>query len=100
MSGPTIESVRASIQDHLKQLKCSVCGEALAKEIDGKILVEKGELHAEWGYASNNDGVVHHLDLCESCFHLALSTLKSRAVKTLDDDTAVSESFGIENHIE
>ena len=44
------------------------------------------------------DGIIHHLDMCESCFQVALSALKEhrRSIVMFDDeqDDLPDEKFG------
>ncbi|CAE6934469.1 hypothetical protein ACOMICROBIO_NCLOACGD_03585 [Vibrio sp. B1ASS3] len=62
----------------------------LAAMVDsnGVQLEEASELTANWGFWSKMDGITHHLDMCESCFQVALSALKEyrRSVVIFDDN--------------
>ena len=55
---------------------CDVCGDSVIKDVNGHKYSESGELKAQWGYGSKEDGVCYQLDLCEDCFKVALLALK------------------------
>lgn len=45
------------------------------------------------------DGINHHLDMCESCFQVALSALKEprRSIVMFDDEQELpEENFGVD----
>jgi len=59
---------------------------------------ECGELKAQWGYGSKNDGKSYHIDLCESCFSLALAALRDhrkRIVMFDDVQEPPDDKFGL-----
>ena len=75
---------------------CDVCKESVMIDVGNKI-DEYGELKAQWGYGSKEDGNTYHLDLCESCFKVALLALKvyRRSLVLLDEGNNLSdEKFG------
>lgn len=55
---------------------CDICNTNCRKNYSA----EYGNISAEWGYDSNNDGDVYDLDLCESCFLKTINYLKNIAV--------------------
>ncbi|WP_220719126.1 hypothetical protein [Agarivorans litoreus] len=77
---------------------CDVCGVSVLVDCNGTKLEEVGELNANWGYGSKMDGVTHHLDMCESCFQVALEALieHRRRLNMFDDNQELhDENFGI-----
>lgn len=77
---------------------CDVCGASVMVDSNGVKLEEVGELTASWGFGSKMDGTVHHLDMCESCFQVALSSLKEhrRSIVMFDDKQDLpDENFGV-----
>ena len=78
---------------------CDVCGKSLFIDVDGEKCEEAGELKAQWGYGSKEDGIAYHLDLCEDCFKVALLTLKDhrRNLVLFDESQDLpDENFGID----
>ncbi|WP_029916993.1 hypothetical protein [Pelobacter seleniigenes] len=78
---------------------CDVCGKSLFIDIDGEKFEESGELKAQWGYGSKEDGTSYHLDLCEDCFKVALLALKDhrRSLIMFDENRELpDENFGID----
>lgn len=76
---------------------CDVCNESVSVEINGMRFIERGELKASFGYGSNDDGKVYHLDLCETCFKIALNTLKEhRKTLLMPDHDSSDEHFGLD----
>ncbi|MCC5518956.1 hypothetical protein BCT65_018110 [Vibrio splendidus] len=77
---------------------CDVCDESVSIKINGILFVERGELHAEFGYGSNGeDGKVYHLDLCEACFKTALQTLKEHRRNLGKSDANLQDDhFGLD----
>lgn len=78
---------------------CDVCGNSVMIDINGQKYEEVGELKADWGYGSMDDGTSYHLDLCENCFRFAVSTLKElrRSNVMFDKDLELpNEDFGID----
>lgn len=76
---------------------CDVCNESVMINVDGHKYEECCELKAVWGYASKQDGDSYHLDLCESCFKVALFALRDhrRGVVMFDDEQEVpDDKFG------
>ena len=47
---------------------CDVCEESVMTELNGEKYEESGELSAMFGYGSQEDGNVYHLDLIEKTF--------------------------------
>ncbi|MGF1700523.1 hypothetical protein L4D09_09440 [Photobacterium makurazakiensis] len=76
--------------------RCDVCGASVLIDCDGARVEEVGELTASWGYGSKNDGISHHLDLCENCFHVALLALidHRRGINMFDSELP-DEDFGV-----
>ncbi len=76
---------------------CDVCGDSVIKDVNGHKYSESGELKAQWGYGSKEDGVCYQLDLCEDCFKVALLALKDhrRGIVMFDKDLP-KEDFGID----
>lgn len=54
-------------QQVIADVCCDVCSEFAAC----------GYLNARWGYGSRHDGNRYEVQLCESCFFYALTTLKA-----------------------
>ncbi|MFA0690972.1 hypothetical protein [Vibrio splendidus] len=77
---------------------CDVCEKSVSVKINGISFVERGELHAEFGYGSKDeDGKVYHLDLCESCFKTALHTLKEHRRNLRKSDVNLQDDhFGLD----
>jgi hypothetical protein len=78
---------------------CDVCNQSLMLEINGENYDECAELTASWGYGSKQDGKSYHLDLCESCFMVALYALRDerRSHVMFDEDKDLSdENFGLD----
>ncbi|EGQ8132264.1 hypothetical protein C4C99_RS20635 [Vibrio parahaemolyticus] len=77
---------------------CDICGTSvMVVDSNGVKLEEVGELTANWGFRSKMDGITHHLDMCESCFQVALSALKEhrRSIVMFDDEQDLpDEKFG------
>ncbi|ELB2131282.1 hypothetical protein V5H08_14880 [Vibrio cholerae] len=77
---------------------CDICGTSvMVVDSSGVKLEEVGELTANWGFGSKMDGITHHLDMCESCFKVALSALKEhrRSIVMFDDEQDLpDEKFG------
>ncbi|MGI2877740.1 hypothetical protein ACRTEE_15905 [Vibrio alginolyticus] len=77
---------------------CDICGTSvMVVDSNGVKLEEVGELTANWGFGSKMDGINHHLDMCESCFQVALSALKEhrRSIVMFDDEQDLpDEKFG------
>tara|TARA_R110000868_G_C10332837_1_gene714384 strand:- start:76 stop:387 length:312 start_codon:yes stop_codon:yes gene_type:complete len=79
---------------------CDVCKESVMIDVGGNKVEEYGELKAQWGYDSKLDGNTYHLDLCESCFKVALFALKDhkRSLFMFDDESNLSdEKFGLDS---
>jgi hypothetical protein len=80
---------------------CDVCNESVMTDVGDDKVEECGELKAEWGYNSKEDGNTYHLDLCESCFKVALFALKhhKRSLFMFDDDESnlPDEKFGLDS---
>ncbi len=77
---------------------CDVCNESVMADVGGDRVEKFGELKAKWGYGSKEDGNDYHLDLCESCFKVALSALKDhkRLIFMFDDENNLpDEKFGV-----
>jgi hypothetical protein len=69
-------------------------------DVGGNKVEEYGELKAQWGYNSKEDGNTYHLDLCESCFKVALFALKhhKRSLFMFDDENNLpDEKFGLDS---
>ena len=74
---------------------CNVCEESIVIEENYE---ETGTLSASFGYGSEEDGNVYHLDLCEKCFKGALFAFrdKRKAILMSDDEkNLVDEKFGL-----
>ena len=79
---------------------CDVCKESVMIDVGGNKVEEYGELKAQWGYDSKLDGNTYHLDLCESCFKVALFALKDhkRSLFMFDDESNLpDEKFGLDS---
>jgi len=77
---------------------CDVCNVSVMNKIGEHKYEECGELKANWGYGSKNDGKSYHLDLCESCFQKALFSLRDhrRSIVMFDDAQELpNDQFGI-----
>lgn len=73
---------------------CDVCRRRLPHDRSG---CRHGELLANWGEGSAHVGEQYRLQLCESCFFYALTTLRSlrRTATMFDDDVGFEEQdFG------
>lgn len=55
---------------------CDVCEQSVMIVVNDHKYEESGELKASFGYGSKEDGKVYQLDLCESCFKIALYALR------------------------
>ncbi|KXI28381.1 hypothetical protein [Paraglaciecola hydrolytica] len=55
---------------------CGVCNQSLIIDLNGIKFEEYGELRADWGYGSKQNGKCYQIDLCESCFTQALFVLR------------------------
>ncbi len=78
---------------------CDVCEGSVMIDLNGERYEESGELSATFGYGSQEDGNVYHLDLCEKCFKTAIYSLrdKRRAIFMLDEDKdLLDEKFGLD----
>lgn len=78
---------------------CDVCGNSVMIEINGHTFEEVGELKASWGYGSKENGISYHLDLCESCFKVAVAALKEQRRSTVmfdENQELPGEDFGID----
>lgn len=79
---------------------CDVCDQVFEVPEGSDSAVNIGQLSAQWGYGSSQDGSRYHLDLCEQCFGIALSYLKDhrRSIVMFDGEKALpDDSFGLEN---
>ena len=67
---------------------CDVCNESVMNEIGKQKYEECAELIANWGYGSKDDGKSYQIDLCESCFKVALSALRDhrRSIVMFNDE--------------
>jgi hypothetical protein len=68
-------------------------------EGNGHKYEEAGELNAQWGYGSQEDGTCYHVDLCEDCFKVAVTALKDhrRSIAMFDKEQELpGEDFGID----
>jgi len=77
---------------------CDVCEESVMIELNSEKYEESGELSATFGYGSQEDGNVYHLDLCEKCFKTAIYALrdKRRATFMFDAEKKLpDEKFGL-----
>lgn len=78
---------------------CDVCKESVMTDVGEGRVAEFGELKGKWGYDSKEDGNTYHLNLCESCFKVALFALKDhkRSLFMFDDDenNLPDETFGL-----
>lgn len=78
---------------------CDVCEESVMIDIRGQKFEEVGEISATWGYGSQQDGKVFHLDLCEHCFTVALQALsdhKKSHIARGKKLTPPDENFGLD----
>lgn len=78
---------------------CDVCGESVLIKCNDHKYAEYGELSANFGYGSEEDGNNYHLDLCEKCFKIALHALKDhrRATVMFDNiEDLPDENFGLD----
>jgi hypothetical protein len=95
MLGAQMKIFEERIVETVLDRVCDVCNESVMTDID------YGELHARWGYCSKEEGNTYHLDLCESCFKVALFALKhhKRSLFMFDDDenNIPDEKFGIDS---
>ena len=79
---------------------CDVCDASVMIDASGHKYEECGELKAEWGYGSKNDGTSYQVDLCESCFNVALFDLRDhrRSMVMFDDEKEQpDDKFGLAN---
>ncbi len=65
--------MRNYIDNEIKKIKCNVCGNSL-KIKEG--ILQEGCFHVDypWGYFSDKDGMIHHFDICESCYNKWIKT--------------------------
>lgn len=78
---------------------CDVCGNSVMIDINGHKYEEAGELKADWGYGSREDGTSYHMDLCQDCFKVALIALKDhrRSIVMFDEEHELpGDDFGID----
>ncbi|GHE92410.1 hypothetical protein [Thalassotalea profundi] len=78
---------------------CDVCEQSVMIEVNEHKYEESGELKASFGYGSNEDGNVYHLDLCEKCFKTAIYALRDerRSIFMFDDNKNLrDEKFGLD----
>lgn len=78
---------------------CDVCEESVMVDLNGEKYEESGELNATFGYGSQEDGNIYHLDLCEKCFKTALYSLRDERRSTFmfdDDKNLLDEKFGLD----
>jgi hypothetical protein len=79
---------------------CDVCKESVMIDVGNKIQ-KCGELKAQWAEGSKEDGNAYHLELCESCFKVALYSLKhhKRSLFMFDDDenNLPDDKFGLDS---
>jgi hypothetical protein len=69
-------------------------------EFNGEKYEKSGELNATFGYDSQEDGNVYHLDLCEKCFKTALYALRDKRRVTFMFDVEKDlqdEKFGLDH---
>ncbi len=79
---------------------CDVCKESVMTDVDDGQVEEFGELKAKWGYGSKEGENTYHLDLCESCFKVAIFALKDhkRSLFMFDDENNLpDETFGLKS---
>lgn len=79
---------------------CDVCNKSVMNEIAEHKYEECGELKANWGYGSKNDGESYHIDLCENCSRVALFALREhrRGILMFDDEQGpLDDKFGLTN---
>ena len=79
---------------------CDVCKESVMTGVGDGRVEEYGELKAQWGYSSKEDGNTYHLDLCESCFKVALFALKDHRrsfVMFNEENDLPDEKFGLDS---
>ena len=89
------DKVVATVVDRV----CDVCNESVMIEVNDYKYEECGELKAQWGYGSKEDGNTYHLDLCESCFKIALFALRDhrRGIVMFDEEKKLpDEKFGLD----
>jgi hypothetical protein len=87
------------LMDTVVDITCDVCGQLVSANIKGEECEVKANLAASFGYGSGEDGNVYHVDLCESCFKIALSALKEhrRLLVMFDDEHNLpDEKFGLD----
>jgi hypothetical protein len=78
---------------------CDVCEESVMIELNGEKYEESGKLSATFGYGSQEDGNVYHLDLCEECFKTAIYALRDKRRVTFMFDVEKDlpdEKFGLD----
>lgn len=90
------DKVVATVVDRV----CDVCNESVMIEVNDYRYGECGELKGRWGYGSKEDGNTYHLDLCESCFKVALLALRDhrRVIVMSDEENNLpDEKFGLDS---
>jgi hypothetical protein len=80
---------------------CDVCEESVIIYLNGVKHEKSGELKATFGYDSQKDGNLYHLDLCENCFKTALHSLRDQRraqVKFDKEKIFPDEKFGLDHN--
>ncbi|MGO4893169.1 hypothetical protein [Flavobacterium sp. W21_SRS_FM6] len=91
--------IEKRLMDTVLDITCDVCEQSVSTNIKGKKSEVNANLTATFGYGSGEDGNVYHVDLCESCFKIALSALKEhrRVLVMFDDEHNLpDEKFGFD----
>lgn len=100
MYGERMKIFEERIVETVVDRVCDVCKESVMTDVDEGRVEEFGELKAKWGYGSKEDGNTYHLDLCESCFKVAIFALKDhkRSLFMFDDENHLpDEKFGLKS---
>jgi hypothetical protein len=102
MYGERMKIFEERIVETVVDRVCDVCKESVMTDVDEGRVEEFGELKAKWGYGSKEDGNTYHLDLCASCFKVAIFALKDhkRSLFMFDDENNFpDEKFGLKSDL-
>ena len=100
MYGERMKIFEERIVETVVDRVCDVCKESVMTGVDKGRVEEFGELKTKWGYGSKENGNTYHLDLCESCFKVAIFALKDhkRSLFMFDDENNLpDEKFGLKS---
>lgn len=74
----------------LQSVVCNMCGQAQQTDEAGNPNSEFVHIRKSWGYWSNKDMTVQHVDLCETCWDKICKKLK---IAPVEDDMFINGPF-------